>query len=205
MDAALQTYALPILLGLGLAASTGLRTFLPLLMLAGAARLGLFGIELNDKMAWLASDAALWALGAATAIEFVGDKVPAIDHMLNAVGFVARPLAAIVAAYAVFGEMDPIVAAVAAVIVGAPAALAFNAAQGGTRLASTATTGGLGNPVLSFLEDVLAVATVLIAFLAPLLIPVVLAFLLWLVWRLARRFRPGGKSGVTSTSPQTTA
>lgn len=201
MDAALQTYALPILLGLGLAASTGLRTFLPLLMLAGAARFGLFGIELNDKMAWLASDAALWALGAATAIEFVGDKVPVIDHMLNAVGFVARPLAAIVAAYAVFGEMDPIIAAVAAVMVGAPAALAFNAAQGGTRLASTATTGGLGNPVLSFLEDVLAVVTVLIAFLAPILIPVVLAFLLWLVWRLARRFKPK----VRPTSAQTSA
>lgn len=202
MDAALQTYLLPILLGLGLAASTGLRTFLPLLMLAVAARFDLFGIELNQSMGWLVSDVALWALGAATAIEFVGDKVPAVDHVLNAIGFVTRPLAAIVAAYAVFGGMDPIVGAVAAVIVGAPAALTFNAAQGGTRLASTATTGGLGNPFVSFLEDVLAVITVLIAFVLPLLIPVVLALLLWLVWSLARRVKRGLSP---SRSPGTSA
>jgi len=190
MDAALQAYVIPILLGLGLAASTGLRTFLPLLMLAVAARFDLFGVELNDRMAWLVSDAAIGALGVATAAEFIGDKVPAIDHVLHAIGFVARPLAAIVAAYAVFGAMDPMVAAVAAVIVGAPAALTFNAAQGGARLASTATTGGLGNPVVSVIEDVLAFLTVLIAFVLPLLIPVVLALLLWLVWRLARKLRP---------------
>lgn len=201
MDAALQTYALPALLGLGLAASTGLRTFLPLLMLAVAARFGLFGIDLNDKMGWLASDAAIAALGVATTVEFIGDKVPAIDHMLHAVGLVARPLAAIVAAYAVFGEMDPMIAAVAAVMIGAPTALTFNAAQGGTRLASTAATGGLGNPILSFLEDVLAFVTVLIAFLLPLLIPVVLALLLWLVWTLARKVRPK----VSPRSPQTSA
>jgi len=190
MEAAIQTYALPLLLGLGLAASTGLRTFLPLLMLAVAGRFDLFGIELNDKMAWLVSDAAIAALGVATVAEFIGDKVPAIDHMLHAVGLVARPLAAIVAAYAVFGEMDPIVAAVAAVMVGAPTALTFNAAQGGTRLASTATTGGLGNPVVSFIEDVLAFLTVLIAFILPLLIPVILALVLWLVWKLARKLKP---------------
>lgn len=202
MEAALQTYLIPILLGLGLAASTGLRTFLPLLMLAGAARFDLFGIELNQAMGWLESDAALWALGAATAIEFVGDKVPAVDHFLNAVGFVTRPLAAIVATYAVFGGMDPVIGAVAAVVVGAPAALTFNAAQGGTRLASTATTGGLGNPVVSFFEDVLAVVTVLIAFVFPLLIPVVLALLLWLVISLARKV---GRRFSASRSPGTSA
>src|SRR5215510_1077029 len=108
MDAELlQTYVLPVLLGLGLAASTGLRTFLPLLMLAGAAKFHLFGIALNPAMTWLESDVALFALGAATAIELIGDKVPAVDHFLHAIGFVTRPLAAAAAAYAVFGGMDP--------------------------------------------------------------------------------------------------
>lgn len=185
----IQTYVLPILLGLGLAASTGLRTFLPMLMLAGAARFHLFGIELNHAMAWLTSDVAMIALGAATLIELIGDKIPAVDHVLHAIGFVTRPLAAAAAAYAVFGGMDPTVAAIAAVIVGAPTALAFNAAQGGTRLASTATTGGLGNPVVSTIEDGLSIGTVLIAFAAPVLIPVILLALLWLVFFLASRMR----------------
>jgi hypothetical protein len=183
----IETYVLPILLGLGLAASTGLRTFLPLLMLAGAAKFHLFGISLNPAMGWLASDGALFALGAATVIELIGDKIPAIDHFLHAIGFVTRPLAAAAAAYAVFGGMDPTVGAIAAVIVGAPTALAFNAAQGGTRLASTATTGGLGNPLVSTIEDGLSVTTVLIAFVAPLLIPLILGGLLWLVFFLASR------------------
>lgn len=74
-------------------------------------------------------------------------------------------------------------------IVGAPTALAFHAAQSGTRLASTATTAGLANPAVSFAEDVLAFFTVLTAFLAPLLIPLVLAALLFVVWKLARAVR----------------
>ena len=66
---------------------------------------------------------------------------------------------------------------------------AFNAAQGGARLTSTATTGGVGNPVLSLIEDVLAFFTVILAFLAPILVPVVLIVLAVLVFRLARRMR----------------
>jgi hypothetical protein len=185
---------LPALLGLGLAASTGLRTFLPLLMLAVAARFGLFGVELNQHMAWLGSNAALAALGIAAVAEFAGDKVPAVDHALNALGYVTRPVAGAVAAGAVFAGIDPTAAAVAGLIIGAPTALAFNAAQTGTRVASTATTGGLGNPVVSFIEDALAFVTVLIAFILPVLIPLVLVLLLWVVWRLAkaagRRLRP---------------
>ena len=68
-------------------------------------------------------------------------------------------------------------------------AFAFNAAQGGARLTSTATTGGVGNPILSLIEDVLAFFTVILAFLAPILVPVVLIVLAVLVFRLARRLR----------------
>lgn len=185
----LQTWVLPALLGLGLASATGLRTFLPLLMLALAARFEMFGVRLIDQMDWLVSWPAIAALGTATVAEFLGDKVPAIDHGLNAIGYVTRPVAGAVAAGSVFWNVDPAAAAVAGLIVGAPAALAFNAAQTGVRVGSTATTGGLGNPLVSLIEDVLAVLTVIVAFLAPILIPVVLLILIVVVFRLARRIR----------------
>lgn len=188
MDA-METWVLPVLLGLGLASATGLRTFLPLLMLALAAKFGLFGVELNDQMAWLGSWGAISALGLAASFEFAGDKIPAVDHALSVVGAFTRPIAGALAAASVFHGVDPATAAIAGIIVGAPTAFAFNAAQGGTRLASTATTGGLGNPVLSFIEDALAFLTVMIAFVLPLLIPVVLVSVIWIVWRLTRRFR----------------
>lgn len=185
----LQTWVLPALLGLGLASATGLRTFLPLLMLALAARFEMFGVRLIDQMDWLVSWPAIAALATATVAEFAGDKVPAIDHALNAVGYVTRPVAGAVAAGSVFWGVDPAAAAIAGIIVGAPAALAFNAAQTGVRVGSTATTAGLGNPVVSLVEDVLAFMTVLIAFVAPILIPIVMVVFAVLVFRLARRIR----------------
>lgn len=185
----LATWILPALLGLGLAAATGLRAFLPLLLLGIAARFQLFGVTLNEHVAWIGSDGALIALGLATAIELLADKVPILDHALSAIGTVTRPLAAILAAGSVFAGVDPMIAAVAGVIIGAPTALAFHAAQSGTRVASTATTGGLANPVVSVIEDLLAVGTVLLAFVAPLLVPLVLLVLLWLIWRLVKAVR----------------
>ena len=155
-----------------------------------AAKFQLFGIELNESLAWVTSNAAIAALAVATVVEILADKIPVLDNALHAVGIVARPVAGAVAAGSVFAGLDPTTAAIAGIIVGAPTALAFGAAQGGTRAASTATTGGLGNPVLSVIEDVLAFLTVLIAFVIPLLVPVVLVLLLWAVWRLFRKVRP---------------
>lgn len=185
----LQTWVLPALLGLGLASATGLRTFLPLLMLALAAKFEMFGIRLNDQMDWLGSWPAISALAVAAVAEFAGDKVPAVDHALNAIGYVTRPIAGAVAAGSVFWGVDPATAAVAGIIVGAPTALAFNAAQTGVRVGSTATTGGLGNPIVSLIEDGLAVLTVIVAFLAPVIIPLVLVILAIVVFRLAKRIR----------------
>jgi hypothetical protein len=203
----LQTWVLPALLGLGLASATGLRTFLPLLMLALAARFGLFGIELNEQMAWLADWPAIAALAVAAVVEFAGDKIPVVDHGLNVLGAFTRPVAGAVAAGSVFAGLDPTTAAVAGIIVGAPTAFAFNAAQGGARLTSTATTGGIGNPVLSLIEDVLSFLTVILAFLAPILVPVVLIVLAVVVFRLARRMRErlygrdGAVTGSATRSP----
>ena len=105
------------------------------------------------------------------------------------VGYVSRPVAGAIAAGSVFWNVDPVMAATAGIIVGAPAALAFNAAQTGVRVGSTATTGGLGNPVVSFIEDALSFVTVLIAFVLPVLIPLLLLVFAVVVFRLARRIR----------------
>ncbi|QTC93134.1 DUF4126 domain-containing protein [Brevundimonas goettingensis] len=185
----MQTWVLPVLLGLGLASATGLRTFLPLLMLAVAARFGLFGVTLNEHLAWIGSLPAIAALSVAAVVEFAGDKIPAVDYALTVVGAFTRPIAGAIAAASVFAGLDPTTAAIAGIIVGAPTAFAFNAVQGGTRLTSTATTGGLGNPVLSVIEDVLSFGMVLIAFLAPLIVPVVLIVFAVLLFRLANRLR----------------
>ena len=189
----METWVLPALLGLGLAASTGLKTFLPLLMLAVAARFQMFGIELSGPFVWLGSIGAVTALSIATATEFVADKVPFVDHALSLFGVVARPAAGALAAAAAFNSMDPAAAAVAGLIIGAPTALAVHTAQSGTRIASTATTGGLANPLVSLAEDVAAFFTALLAMVVPILVPLVLLVAGLVVWRVIATLRGGSR------------
>lgn len=187
-----EVWVLPALLGLGLASATGLRTFLPLLLLALAARFELFGVRLNDQMDWLGSGAAIAALAVAAVAEVAADKIPVVDNLLNGLGFIVRPIAGAVAAGSVFWGVDPAAAAIAGLIVGAPAALAFNAAQGGVRAASTGMTGGVANPVFSAVDDVLSGVLAVLALLAPVLVPLVLVALMIAVFRLGRRLRDRG-------------
>ncbi|MGH7025198.1 MAG: DUF4126 domain-containing protein [Caulobacteraceae bacterium] len=197
----METWVLPALMGLGLAASTGLRTFLPLLMLAVAARFGLFGVTINPHVQWLASNTALVALGAATVVELAADKIPIVDHGLAVVGTVTRPLAGALAAGAVFSHLDPTTAAIAGLIIGVPTALTFHAAQSGTRAVSTMTTAGLANPFISLVEDgvtaVLAGAALILPALAG---AVALALLLVLVLgggAILRRLRSRARTSTT--------
>ena len=185
----METWVLPALLGLGLAASAGLKTFLPLLMMAVAARFHLFGIELSGAFEWLGSWAALTTLSIATLLEIVADKIPFVDHALSVFGTVARPAAGALAAAAAFSGLDPTAAAVAGLIVGAPTALAVHSVQATTRVASTATTGGLANPAVSIVEDVAAFGAALLALAAPLLVPVMFLVVALVMWRVIAHLR----------------
>lgn len=187
----MENWLLPGLLGLGLAASSGLKTFLPLLVLAVASRFHAFGLDLAGPFAWLGSTPALVALACATIAEFVADKIPLVDHALSVVGTVAKPAAGALAAAAAFSGLDPTTAAVAGLIIGAPTALGVHAAQSTARVASTATTGGLANPVFSLAEDVMAFFGALLSLAAPLLVPLLLAVAGFGIWRVARELRGG--------------
>ena len=186
---AVEIWILAALLGLGLAAATGLRTFLPLLMLSAAVHFGWFGIVLNESMQWIGSSAALIALAIATVVEVVADLVPLVDNAMSAIGTVTRPVAGAVAAWAAFANLDPAMAAIAGIVIGAPTALAVSTAQTGTRAVSTATTAGLGNPVMSVIDSVTSFVTSLISMVLPLLVIPLLALLTWFGYRGYRRFR----------------
>jgi hypothetical protein len=180
-----------ILLGLSLAASTGLNTFMPLFLLSGAAHFGYFNAQnlLNGNFAWVASSGALTALGIATLFEIGGDKIPAVDHFLDVLGTFARPAVGALAAASVFTGTDPALAAVAGLVIGAPIAFGFHTAKAGARIGSTSTTAGLGNPVLSTLEDIAAIGMTLIGMMFPWLVPVVLVVAGLLMFLLFRKVR----------------
>jgi hypothetical protein len=159
------TLVLALLSGVGIAAASGLRAFLPLLAVGLAGRFHL--LPLRPGSEWLASDAALWALGLATVLELAGDKVPAIDHALDAVGTVLRPAAAWIGGIAVLVGWGSPWAQIAALVFGA-GALAVHATKSSARVGASALTFGFGNPFISFVEDGTAIGLLVLAILVPL-------------------------------------
>jgi hypothetical protein len=175
-------------LAIALAASAGLRAWLPLLLAGALARFGV--LDLGPSFDFLSSNKALILFGVASVVEIVGDKVPAIDHALDAIGTPLRPAAGALLAASVLGTVsDPLTALALGTAVGAPSALVPHAAKTALRAASTTLTGGLANPLLSFLEDVISVATFILAIVVPALVVILLALTLFFVWRLLRRRR----------------
>ena len=192
---------LALLLGLGLSAGSGLNTFLPLLLLAAAAKFEIAGITLGDKFEWLSSDVAIIVLIVACIVELIGDKVPAIDHFLDSIGTFVRPAAGSVAVASVLTDVDPVVAAIVGLIVGAPTSFGFHTLKAGTRVASTATTFGCANPVISLVEDVLSLALSVIAIFAPLVVPIALVLLAYVLWQVVKRIRAASATSAVRSGP----
>jgi hypothetical protein len=171
--------------GIVLAASAGLRAFLPVF----AASLGVrfMGMPVPEYLDWIASPVTMIIFGAATVVEILGDKIPAVDHALDAVQSFTKPLLAAVAATPFLFQFAPEHAAALGLAVGIPLALGVHATKATVRAGSTVTTAGLGNPVLSVAEDIAAVVAIVLAFVMPLLALILTVILLAALVRLARR------------------
>jgi hypothetical protein len=159
-------------LGVALAASCGLRTFLPLFIVGLVGRLTGW-VDIGDEFNWVTSTPALVAFGTGAFVEMAGDKFPWLDNFLNAIQTPVRTLAGALIYASVAVDMPLWVLAILALILGGGVALAVHTAKSGLRLGSTAATGGAANPVLSLLEDVgCAISTVLslVAFAFALLV-----------------------------------
>lgn len=186
-----------VALAIALAACAGLRAWLPLLLTGGLVRAGV--IEVGASFTFISSNRALILFGVASVIEIVADKIPAIDHALDALGTVLRPVAATVLAASVFGSFaDPVTAVALGAAVGAPTALVPHAAKSVLRAASSALTAGVANPVISILEDLIALALFLLAVLVPLLAGGLVLLTAWLIARRLRRRAPSAPAPSTT-------
>jgi hypothetical protein len=189
MEARSLAEFLPALaMAIALASAAGLRAWLALLAAGGLARLGV--LDLGRSFEFLASDKALVLFGLATAIEIIGDKIPAVDHALDLIGTPLRPLAGAVLAASVLGTVsDPLTSTVLGAAVGAPTALVPHVAKSALRVASSTATAGLVNPALSFVEDAIAIVLLILAVLIPVVVVALVALTLYLSTRLLRRRR----------------
>lgn len=172
------------LTGVALAASAGFRVFLPLLAAGAAGRWG--GFPVAPSLAWITSDAALVGFSVAALVEIVADKVPVIDHALDLLQTVLSPVAGVLVLLGPATALAPSLGLALAIAAGAPLAGAVHLLGASARVKSSLGTGGAANPLLSFLEDLSAIAVIVLGLLIPML---ALALIAWLVVRRRRRSR----------------
>jgi hypothetical protein len=177
--------ALSIALGIGLAAATGFRVFLPLLVASVAAYSG--HLHLNDNFGWLGSLPAVMMLAVAAAVEVLAYYIPAVDNLLDAITTPAALVAGTLVAAATITNLPPVVKWATAIIAGGGTAGITQALTTLLRAKSTVLTAGLGNPVLSTLELGGALVLSLLALLAPFVALALIILFCWLVARRARR------------------
>ncbi|HVQ82417.1 MAG TPA: DUF4126 domain-containing protein [Pseudolabrys sp.] len=181
--------ALSIVLGVVLAAATGFRVFLPMLIVSGAAYTG--HLSLDNSFAWLGTPSALTMLSVAALVEVLAYYVPGVDNLLDAVATPAAFVAGTIVSAAVMTDLPPMAKWMAAIIAGGGTASFTQGVTAILRAKSTVFTGGFGNPVIATGELGGSVLLSLLALAAPLAAFAVVILILWLALRLIRRQRRG--------------
>ena len=180
-----------ILLGIGLAASVGFRVFVPLFALSIASYYNI--IPLNESWQWVSSMPAIITLGIATIVEIIAYLIPWFDNLLDSI---AIPLAAVAGTAVMLSTaagLDPVVTWSLAIIAGGGTAAAIKTSTATTRLASTATTGGIANPIVSTVETGSSIVMSILALVAPVIAIIVVIIILWLLFKVFKWFKPSKK------------
>lgn len=174
-----------LLSSLGLSGAAGLNAYVPLLVVGLLSRAG--AMNLSEPFNLLGNPWVLLVIGIIGLLDFVGDKIPGIDTVLHLVGGVVNTAAGAVlfAAQAGVADVPPALSLALGVIV----AGGVHATRTAVRPVATATTGGLGNPVVSTLEDGTSLLLSLLAVFVPVLAVVLLVAVIFVGYRLWTRLR----------------
>jgi hypothetical protein len=171
----------------GLSASAGLNAYIPLLVVGVIAHYFPNTLKLNQPWDLIANPWILILLGVLVIIEMVADKVPAVNHINDIIQTNIRPMAGAIsfaASAKVITNVHPVLALACGLLLAGGVHVAKAAAL---RPAVTATTGGVGNVPVSIAEDVVAFVTSVLAILIPIvvgtLLVILLALVLWWLWR----------------------
>ncbi|WP_020523136.1 DUF4126 domain-containing protein [Catelliglobosispora koreensis] len=196
---------LEALTGTGLATAAGLNAYIPLLVVGLLARFTNW-IDLPGAWAWLSNGWVIAILAGLLLIEFVADKIPAVDSVNDIVQTVVRPTAGGMAFAAGAGSETITVSNPAdlftqkmwvPLVIGALISLTVHAGKATARPVLNVATVGMAAPVVSTAEDVTSTGISFIAILIPLLIIVVLILMVFLFFRW-RRKRKARKATVAS-------
>lgn len=140
-------YILPAFIGIGLAAASGFRVFLPMFVVSLASFMG--WIPMNDSFEWLAGLPTLITTGIAMIVEILAYYIPFVDHFLDTISVPLATVAGSVLFASQFADLGTFPQWGLALIAGGGTAATISSAFAGTRAVSTATTAGTGNSIVA--------------------------------------------------------
>lgn len=172
---------LSIFVGVGLSAACGFRIFVPLLIMSIASLSG--QLVLSPEFDWIATYPALAAFSIATLFEVAAYYIPWADNLLDTIAVPAATVAGTIVMAAVVSEMSPFLQWGLAVIVGGGVAGTVQGFTSITRIASTVTTGGLGNPVVSTVEAGGSIVMSILAITLPVVAVIAVGVIIFFAFR----------------------
>jgi hypothetical protein len=174
----------------GLSFSAGLNAYIPLLAVALLARFTDL-IKLSSPWDTLTNGWIIGLLIVLSLIEFLVDKVPAVNHINDIIQTLIRPVAGAIvfaASTQVITEIHPVLSLTTGLLVagGVHAVKSF-----AVRPAITASTAGVGEAPVSLAEDILATILSILAIVVPALLTgliiILTSWVIWLLWRRVNR------------------
>jgi hypothetical protein len=172
---------LSVILGLGLSSAVGFRIFVPALITSGAAYFG--KIELAEGMLWMGSLPAVITFSVATVIEIVAYYVPFVDNLIDTIAAPAAAICGTLLMGSTIVEMEPLIKWPISIIAGGGMATAIHTGSATVRAASTGFTAGIGNPVVSTVETILATILSILSIVLPVAAAVVIV---WLIVKIVK-------------------
>lgn len=178
-------YIISAFIGIGLAAATGFRVFLPMFAVSLASYM--HWIPMSGNFEWLSGLPALITTGIATVVEILAYYIPYVDHLLDSLSVPLATVAGSVLFASQFADLGTFPQWALALIAGGGTAATISSGFAGTRAASTASTGGLGNSVVATTETAGAGIMSFLAMAAPFLAAICAIALVIVVFVLGRK------------------
>lgn len=179
--------ALGIATGVALSAVAGVRIFLPFLVAGISVKLGV--IQVANDFAWISSWPALAVFATAAVTEVLAYYIPVIDHALDVLGSPAAIVAGSLLTASMVVGMDEWLRWSLAIIAGGGIAGTLHVGKTLVRGTSTATTGGLANPLLATGEMLGSTVAAVAAVWIPVVVVCVAVLLLLVMLRAVVRRR----------------
>lgn len=180
------SYVISAFVGIGLSAAAGFRIFLPMFLISLSSYMG--WVPVSEGFEWLSGLTGLISTGIATVIEILSYYIPIVDNFLDTLSVPLATVAGSVIFASQLGDISGVPEWVLTIIAGGGTAATISTGFAKLRTVSSLTTSGVGNPIVSTVENVGAGIMTFLALFVPILaVLLIIVTFFWLIKKYGKR------------------